>query len=216
MNALATPVLAFDEAAHRYTLDGHELPSVTTILREAGLIDFSGTPGAVLAGAQARGSRVHAALHYACEGTLDWSSVGDEDRPYVEAGVQFLQTSQFEPLAMEVRLHHPTFRYAGTTDLVGAWGGQPAVADYKTGRAHDVAADLQLSAYEACLRAYPPVEWLDFTAATPIVRVSVELTKRGTFRTEVYRNPQDFAAFLHCLGVYRLKESRGLLTRRAA
>lgn len=218
---IAPPTLTFDAAEHRYELHhqggGVEaLPSVTTILRAAGLIDFSGVPSAVLAGAQARGTRVHTALHYAAEGTLDWSTVSVDDRPYVDAGMAFLATAQFQPLAMEHRMWHPVHRFCGTCDLVGWWGDSPAVGDYKTGRASDVAADLQLAAYAACLRATPPIEWMDVSPSTPIVRVSIELTKRGTFRTEVYRNPNDFATFLACLTVYREQERRGLLPRRAA
>lgn len=218
---IAPPTLHFDAADHRYELHhqggGVEtLPSVTTILRAAGLIDFSGAPSAVLAGAQARGTRVHTALHYAAEGTLDWSTVSVDDRPYVDAGMAFLTTAQFRPLCLEHRLWHPAYRFAGTTDLVGWWGDSPAVADYKTGRAADVAADLQLAAYAGCLRTSPPLAWMDVTLSTPIVRVSVELTKTGTFRTEVYRNPNDFTTFLSCLTVYREQERRGLVSRRAA
>lgn len=216
-----TPTLTFDEPTHTYALvhasgQVEPLPSVTTILRAVGLIDFSGVPARILEAAQARGTRVHKALHYAAEGTLDWSTVSDDDRPYVDAGLAFLATAQFQPLAMEYRMWHPVHRFSGTTDLLGWWGDAPAVGDYKSGRAADVAADLQLSAYAACLRATPPVEWMDVTASTPIVRVSIELTKHGTFRTEVYRNPLDFPTFLHCLAVYREQEKRGLLARRAA
>lgn len=209
MNALATPVLTFDEAAHRYTLDGHELPSVTTILRTVGLINFDGIPERVLQGAQARGTRVHTGVHFLSEGTLDWSSVADEDRGYIEAAAAFFGESQFEVLAQEQRLFSRVYRIAGTCDIYGYWGGQPAVGDFKTGSEKAVAARYQLAWYALMLRERPPVEWLDFTPTTPIVRVSIEIRKDGTYTTHVHSDPRDTQVALAALTVYRAIEDKG-------
>ena len=63
----------FDPAAHRYTLGGIVLPSVTQILR--GLDDFSNVPARVLEKARDRGNRVHAACNLDVLGTLDENTV---------------------------------------------------------------------------------------------------------------------------------------------
>lgn len=209
MNALATPQLAFDEAAHRYTLDGHELPSVTTVMRAVGLITFEGIPERVLEAARARGTRCHKAAQYLTEGTLDWDTVDIAERGYVEAYARFLEDATFVPLAQEQRLWHPVFRYAGTTDAIGEWHGSPAVLDLKTGDPALVCAHVQLAAYEACLRAIPPVEWLDMTSSTPITRVSLAIRKDGTYTSHVHRDPRDLHTWLAALTVYREIEKKG-------
>lgn len=202
-------VIDFDEAAHVYRVNGEVWPSVTQVLSRAGLINFEGVPDHILKGAQARGTRVHRAMHYLTEGTLDESTVDDHDRGYVEAGKSFLRDSQFEVLQQETRLLHPKYRYCGTTDIVGWWRELPAVGDYKTGDPDDVAADLQIAAYAEALRETPPVEWFDFTPTTPIQRVSIRLFKDGHYSAELYTNPRDFATFLACLTVVREQQRRG-------
>jgi hypothetical protein len=212
-------VIDFDEAAHRYVVNGEEWLSVTTVLARVGLIDFSGIPRGILEAAQNRGTRVHKAAHYLTEGTLDWDSVVIEERGYVEAAAAFLKAAEFEVLAQERRIAHPTYRYAGTADIIGWWQGRPAVGDYKTGDPDDVAADLQLSAYAEALRAVPPPEWFDFTPATPIARVSIRLFKDGRYLPEVYDRPEnarDFSKFLAALTTAQEQLRRGLKGRKAA
>jgi hypothetical protein len=209
-------VIAFDEAEHRYVVNGEEWLSVTTVLARVGLIDFSGVPRGILEAAQRRGTRVHLAAHYLTEGTLDWDSVAIEERGYVEAAAAFLRDAGFDVLAQERRLAHPRYRYAGTADIVGWWQGYPAVADYKTGDPDNVAADLQLSAYAEALRAVPPAEWFDFTPTTPIKRVSIRLSKDGRYQAEPYEKPTDFSLFLAALTTAQEQVRRGLKGRKAA
>lgn len=202
LTAEVRPRLEFDAVEHRYELvdvagTRRALPSVTTILRTVGYINFSGVPGDILERALARGTRVHQALQYWSEGLLDWTSVGDEDRPYVEAGAEWMTRAGFSPLAQEVRLYHATWQYAGTCDLLGWQDGQPAIADFKTGDPRDVAADLQLMFYAEAVRQCPPVEWIDFTPSTPITRVSVALTRDGAYKAEPY--PDDAEHWNECL-----------------
>lgn len=207
--ALPRPRLTFDEASHTYELmhpsggPGEALPSVTTVMRTVGLISFEGIPERVLAAARDRGTRCHKAAQYLTEGTLDWSTVDDSERGYVEAYARFLDEASFECLAQEQRLWHPVYRYAGTTDAVGHWHGAPAVLDLKTGDPMLVKAHVQLAAYEQCLRALPPIEWLDVTANTPITRVSVAVRKDGTYSTHVHRDARDHQTWLAALTVYR-------------
>lgn len=203
-----SPVLSFDEPTHTYALhhDGgpvEALPSVTTILRTVGLINFEGVPEPVLEKARARGTRVHKAAQFLTEGTLDWPSVDEAERGYVIAYGKFLADARFEVLAQEQRLWHPVHRFAGTTDAVGYWDGGPAVADLKSGDADAVGARFQLAAYEACLRALPPLEWLDFAPSTPIARISIAVRKNGTYKADVYRDPGDHRTWMAALTVFR-------------
>jgi len=202
--------LTFEPEAHRYELDGAEVLSVTTILQRAGLISFDGVPERILLAARERGTRVHKAAQFLTEGTLDWATVDETERPYVEAAARFLSDAGFHVLGQERRVYHPTHRYAGTVDLFGTWSGSFAIADYKTtaGKPSDVCADLQLAAYAEALRADPPVEWFDIVSSSPIARLGVALRKDGTYRVERYDDPRDFSHFLACLTVVRLQQQR--------
>lgn len=107
----------FDPIAHRYTLDGRVLPSVTQILR--GLDDFSNVPARVLEKARDRGQRVHAACNLDVLGTLDENTVDDEVAPYLAQFRRFLRESGFVPTLSECRVYDETLWYAGTLDLFG-------------------------------------------------------------------------------------------------
>ena len=73
--------LIFDEAAHRYTLDGRELPGVTTALKDVGLIDdrwfdeWSAT----------KGKFVHQACAMVDDGTQEEDALDPAIKGYVEA-----------------------------------------------------------------------------------------------------------------------------------
>jgi hypothetical protein len=111
-NGDTSDMLAFDHEAHRYTLDGVELPSVTQVLERCGLIDFSRVPSAILRGAKDRGTAVHTACHYFNENDLDLADFKltfPEYWPYLSAWITFRQESGFalaSSLAEIGRLSH--------------------------------------------------------------------------------------------------------------
>ncbi len=140
----------FDPLAHRYTLGGREMPSVTTILR--GLDDFSSVPAHRLAAAANRGTRVHTACNLAVLGTLDESTVDDEVAPYLAQFRKFLRESRFIPTLSECRVYDDNLWYAGTLDLFGDLPGQVDVQiDIKSG-AIPRSAGPQTAAYAHALR----------------------------------------------------------------
>jgi hypothetical protein len=107
----------FDPVAHRYTLGGREMPSVTTILR--GMDDFSRVPPAVLERAGDRGTRVHKACSLDVLGILDPATVDDEVAPYLAQFRKFLRESGFVPTLTECQVYDKHRWYAGTLDLFG-------------------------------------------------------------------------------------------------
>jgi hypothetical protein len=210
-------VITFVPDTHEYfDASGQRWPSVTETLERVGLVDFSSIPKPIRLAALARGSRVHRAAHFLTEGTLDWNSVADEEKGYVEACALFLATSEFEIAGQERLVWHPKYRYAGTTDAFGWWRGQLALADWCTGDLHDAAKCFQTSAYAEALRCNPPAEWLDFTPTSPIVRVGVRLHKNGKFTPDVYDDPNDWMKFLAAVTIVREQMARGLKGRKAA
>ncbi len=110
-------VVAFDPIAHRYSLDGRELISVTQALTEASLIDDRWYTEE----ASARGTAVHGAiqrLHDINDGNPSRDLAAD-DCPYFDAYVTFLEASGFLVEGSEERVCDPLVGYAGTMDLRG-------------------------------------------------------------------------------------------------
>lgn len=211
MNATARPAgLVFDEVTHTYRVDGVVVPSVTQILARTGLTDFSGIPDRIRIAALNRGRRVHQAANYLLEGDLDWATVDDADRGYVESCAAFLAAAEFIVLAAEIRLFHPVLRYAGTADAIGIWHGERAIADWCVGDLAESRKDLQTSAYSGAAKVSPPAEWFEFAADSPIARVGVRLKKDGSLpATEPYRSPRDFALFAAACAVAHEQMRRG-------
>ncbi len=210
-------MITFIEESHEYIdAGGVRWPSVTEILERVGLVDFSSIPKPIRLAALSHGRRVHRAAHFLTEGTLDWSSVAEEEKGYVEACAGFLTASEFEIAGQERLIWHPRYRYAGTTDAFGWWHGGHAIADWCTGDLVDSAKDLQTSGYAEALRVRPPVEWLDFTTVSPIARVGVHLKKNGKFSTAPFADPQDWPKFLAATSIVHEQLRRGVRGRKAA
>ncbi len=185
--------LIVDATAHTYTLDGVQLPSVTGILRAAGIIDttFFTAPG------RERGSQVHEALHYYDVGDLDETSVPEHLKGYVAAYQKFLGVSGFKPLLIEMPVHSRKHGFAGRLDRFGLLNSNCVLIDIKTGKA-PAWVSLQLAAYVLALREieqYP----------APIQRMALELTADGKFKLKSYDDPADTNRFLQALAVAKGK-----------
>ena len=199
-------VFTFDSDSHRYELNGKELPSVTQVLREAGLIDeqwyndFS----------RDRGSVVHLATEFLDDDQLDEDSVDERIKPYLDAYRQFKIDSGFEPLPIvdqvtgcevisEAHRFQPKYGYAGTIDRIGMLkSGRKAVIDIKTGAAH-ATHRLQLAAYQALLDK--PGEY---------ARLVVGLKKDGKYSVTEFKltdYPVDFGVFAACLQVINFRRT---------
>ena len=138
--------LTFDETTHVYKLDGAILPSVSTILEAAGVVDkrFFKPEHAE------RGKVVHRITELMDHGTLDWSTVDEKTWGWVEAYQKF-QDEVGYPMRdfdlIEWMLYHATLLYAGTADRLSHDGD---LIDIKSG----VPAEwhgLQLEGYREAL-----------------------------------------------------------------
>jgi hypothetical protein len=203
-------VIDFDEPSHTYRVNGEvwEL-SVTGILSRTGLVNFSHIPQNIREAALDRGRRVHKALHFLLDGDLDLASLDDHIRGYVEAGQSFITTSGFEVAGLERRLAHPVRRYVGTCDAFGWWQGQCAIADWCCGDLWESCKHLQTAGYSEAMRACPPVEFFDFTASSPILRLGVHLRRDGSFRVEVFNNPRDVGIFMSAVTIAHYQLAMG-------
>jgi hypothetical protein len=128
--------LEFDEEAHRYTVDGREVPGVTSILKAVGLSkDFSGVETFY----RDRGIAVHACIELFLKGVLDEKSIDPVLVPYWEGFKRYWDKHSEKPVLIEVPQYSEEYDFAGTADLVTATG----ILDWKVSKSHDPVAELQ-------------------------------------------------------------------------
>ena len=123
--------IEFDEATHRYTVDGQAVPSVTQLVAPLGpdLTEDDDLELTMEAAAD-RGVTLHAYLAHRLQGgeAEDFELPGAY-QPYAAAVELFLAEHQITPLLIETALPGPGF--AGTPDLVCEFDGGIAILDYK-------------------------------------------------------------------------------------
>jgi len=165
----------FDPERHAFTVDGRRVPGVTSILTDAGLgVDYSRVPPATLAWARERGIHVDSCCELFDEGNLDWESIVDEARPYVEAWVRFREhftTVHHKPIS-----YHRELGYAGIPDVLGCMRGYNWILEIKATSEISRSYALQLAAY-----AMPGMEYGNGIVVDPAStrRGIVHLKKTG-------------------------------------
>lgn len=193
--------LLFDPESHTYSLDGECLPSVTEVLSDVGIIDYSHIPEPTREMALERGRAVHLATQFEDEGDLSEGSITEDLRGYLEAWRRFRREARFVPELIEYRGFHPSHKYAGTLDRTGNLGGNVVncLLDIKTNDAQEWVR-YQLAAYAAF-----------FDSPRKFRRMSVELHQDGSYRVREFpcRDWQaDMNVFVSALNVYRAKRER--------
>lgn len=195
-------VLVFGPAAHRYTLDGVELPSVTKIIGSCGFYEFPFVSLEQLAAKAQLGRDVHSACELFDNGTLDWSTLTDEVLYHFEGWVKFrADHPELEIIANEEQLFHPHLKYAGTLDRVlgsdrHGLSVRRTVADIKIGMELP-AAKMQTAAY---LNAYNATRQPREQAT---IRISIHLPGAGKYKLVQHAGVDDFRAFTACLQLFK-------------
>ena len=127
-----------------YDIDQEKLPSVTTILsatqseeKKKSLADWKARMGPEFADrvrdiAAMRGTAMHRYLEAFIDGTghKDLTSIGKEAEPMAKKIIESGLGELDEVWGQEVTLYYPGL-YAGATDIVGVYEGQPAIIDFK-------------------------------------------------------------------------------------
>lgn len=191
----------FDEAAHLYTLPvvdvfgkegrGAIVPSVTQILKEERFVDYTYCDEF----ARDRGSRVHEALHFHCEGDLDPASVDAEVAPYLACAAAFLADMNADIVMAEAIVYSALYGYAGKADLFAYLRRRHRLAciDWKTGTPVK-ATGLQLAGYAGA--------WLEMTGEAVIDRIAVHLTpgQAKPYRLHEFNDRGDLGVFRGAAG----------------
>jgi hypothetical protein len=188
----------FDAESHTYSLNGEVLPSVTQILKAAGVTtsyDNVKDKEYYLT----LGTYVHKATELYDMNDLDPKSLTEDIEKYLDGWRKFVKDSEFKALMIEEQLAHPLYRYAGTLDRHGECFGELTTLDIKTGDSQPEHA-IQLAAYEE-LRCHA-------YEAEPAVRLVVQLKDDGSYRLYESESShvEDLSMFLSCLQVYNWKK----------
>lgn len=185
-------MITFNAENHTYLLDGIPIPSVTTILKEVGLIDFSKVPQRILEASQLFGTAVHKACELYDVKNLDEDILDPHLKPYLKGWKKFLKDTAFVITAVEEKVASKKYWYAGRLDRRG-YLDKHTVLDIKTGVDHGVATPIQLIGYE---NAYNENHKDKIKQ-----RISVLLNDKGTYKLEPYTNKGDFSVFVAALTV---------------
>jgi hypothetical protein len=125
----------FDADRHEYRENGEVRRSLTQILADVGIIDYSGIPQTVLQRKASLGSYVHKCAELLFQDDLDESTVMHDARGYLDALRAFLRVTKFtpdpahieQPRIGEVYGH----RYGFTCDVTGTIGKHPYILELK-------------------------------------------------------------------------------------
>lgn len=196
--------LTYDDGCHLYKLDGLEIPSVTQILKEAGLSSFDNVPEHLIQESRITGKHVHKATELADLDMLDRDSLDPLYLAYLEQWEKFKLDYSFKVRWCELEIYHPILKYAGRIDRIGDIdiNGKTirAVVDIKTGiKTKEVA--IQLAGYSMLFNY-----GLDKKSEVKI-RVAVYLKPDG-YKVETYTNKTDENIFLSALNITKWKKAK--------
>lgn len=180
-------MIQFDEAEHSYTVNGVRYPSVTTILKDMGLIDTSWfTPEACQ-----RGTYAHQIIEWDQSGELDYDTIDNALIGYLDAWKKFVKDTDYRCISTERRMVSELYRFAGTADQVGLLNSQRAIIDIKSG-AVSPCTSLQLAGYEILYDA-------------PCKRFALQIMPDGKYKLTEYKDRGDRSVFLSAVALWHWK-----------
>ena len=178
---MTSPILTFDEAAHRYYMDGQPVPGVTSII--SAVIPRRFNPGDYYL---QRGSALHRAIHLLTLGKLDMSSVDESYKGKLDAFVNAKGKLDMKIVMSERMLGSAKLRYAGTLDCLAIITAALVLVDFKSSYSPEVV--LQLAAYYNLLDEAKLDEpgWCTDGELLPSKAMALELKDDGQFKCHWY------------------------------
>jgi len=181
-----------------YRIDGRRVPSVTEVLRIAGLVDLSAIQRDVLETARQRGQSVHTWIDGMNRGLLDGTPQEEEIAGYVEGYRKFLVDARVTVEGSEVQVVSAVYGFAGRLDLLASLNGDPWLIDVKATAAVPKEACIQTAGYR-------------IAHGEKRKRGVLHLHRDGGFALVAHRNDrEDEHDFLACLRLVYLKLRLGL------
>lgn len=214
----------FDPVTHIGKVNGIIWPSVTQLLNESKLVDFSNVPDERLEFKRILGTRVHKATVFIDDGNFDEDHAREhfpEILPYLDAYRKFRTIEDYEPIpgAKETRYFSQKWRFHGAPDEPGikpyVRDGYLHLLDYKCTFAMYASTGPQLCGYDILLRENAenvgiPKELLRRRTK----RWGLLLKPNGNYELHPFEDPsdeQDFKAalWLHWRRREKYKTSKG-------
>lgn len=190
--------LVFDPVKHIYFLDGKYIPGVSSILKNAGLVDLSGIPQDVLERARDFGVAVHKACELEDLGTLDIESLSDPVIPHLEAWRKFKKENDVIIEEIELPVFSEKWWIAGTLDRIILSGDKRKLLDIKTSSSIYPSMKIQEAGYKT---AYE-----EMTGVKISERLIVQLLKDGTYKLTPCNDEVDLQVFYAAVQIYRFKK----------
>jgi hypothetical protein len=123
----------FDEKSHTYRVKGVIVPGVTRVIDHAGLTDYDNVRADILERKSALGKVVHRCIHFWNQRDLDWSTVDERAKGYVESCIQLSDDLKLVPRKVECQCIAELngMLYGMQVDWEGLVGPDEALIDYK-------------------------------------------------------------------------------------
>lgn len=185
--------LTFDEDLHRYTFNGLHIPSVTQILKTAGLVNLDWIPVEVLEQKADLGKKVHSATELYDKNDLNFDALHPALLDYLTGWIKFRKDFNFEPTEIEMQIVHQTYRYAGRIDRVGMMGKDLILLDIKSGTKQKTHA-IQTAGYELLYNQNKKAKEL-------IKRRFVVYLSPTGYEVEEHKDKNDRGVFLAALSI---------------
>jgi hypothetical protein len=154
-----------------------DLPHVTDLLKDAGLIDVRW----LTQYARDRGTAVHLAASLLVRDDLDEESVTEDVNVYLRGFRRFLRDVKPEIIGTEIPVENKELGYCGTTDLLLRIHGRKGALDEKCG-APECWHQLQLAGYTGCFDE-------------PLARWNLYLRPDGTYSLVEHKSRSDWPVF---------------------
>lgn len=189
----------FDDRTHQYLLNGVQIPSVTQVLMEAGLVNLDFISKDLLEQKADLGIKVHLTTELYDQGNLILESLHPTLLAYLNSYIKFKMDYNFIVQDIELKSYHKLFRYAGRIDRIGTVSGKLSIIDIKSGTVQPTHA-LQLAGYS---ELYNQDKKLKDQIRK---RYCVYLSQDG-YVVKEYNNPTDKNIFLAALTITNYKRS---------
>jgi hypothetical protein len=196
--------LVFDESKHQYTYKGIAVPSVTQVLKSAGIVDFSMVPAAKLEASCLFGTAVHKATELWEQDKLDEDALDSNLKPYLSGWQFFCQEYGFIAEYIEEMMFSKIYKVAGKPDRIGSWRIDDSVIipDIKTSAGVYSVNGVQLAGYELIYRD-------NFKTKKKVKRITVLLNAEGKYKVTEHKDKTDKDIFICALSLFNWKEKHG-------
>lgn len=174
----------FSAKEHKYTINGVPVISVTQLLAEEGIVDYSSIPVRILDAANKLGTAVHYATELDDKKKLDENSLDIDLYPYILAWRDFKSDFSIKAFrAIEKRLGSQIWGVGGTLDRVF----KDIIIEIKSSTTVLPGTSLQTAGYQ--------ILWEENSTVKIKERWCIQLKSDGTYRQYKYKDKKDLSVF---------------------